>query len=115
MKLMIAGSRSITNIDLSQYVSNDIDLIISGGASGIDTLAEAYADKKRISKLILRPSYQRYGRGAPIIRNAQMVDIADEVLVIWDGSSKGTKNTIEYAQSKNKPVKLVIVKKADLI
>lgn len=55
MKLLIAGSRSITNFDISPYIPPDTDLIISGGAGGVDTLAESYADKHRISKLILRP------------------------------------------------------------
>ena len=44
MKIMIAGSRSIEEFDLSGYISEDVELIISGGASGIDTLAEKFAD-----------------------------------------------------------------------
>ena len=39
MKLLIAGSRSITNFDLSPYISQDVDTIISGGACGVDRLA----------------------------------------------------------------------------
>ncbi len=35
MKLLIAGSRSITNIDLEMYVPTDTTLIISGGGSHI--------------------------------------------------------------------------------
>ena len=31
-----------------------------------------------------------------------MVELADAVLVIWDGKSKGTKYTIEYAEKKNR-------------
>lgn len=44
MKLLIVGSRSIENFDLSPYVSDEVDTIISGGAVGIDSLAEKYAD-----------------------------------------------------------------------
>ena len=94
MKLMIAGSRSITAFDLSPYVPQETAMIITGGASGVDTLAEAYADKHCISKLVVRPDYPRYGRAAPIKRNENMVDIADCVLVIWDGKSKGSAHTI---------------------
>ena len=36
MKLLIVGSRRITNFDLSPYISNDVDTIISGGADGVD-------------------------------------------------------------------------------
>jgi len=107
MKLLIVGSRSITDFDLSPYISKDVDTIISGGANGIDTLAEEYADVNHLSKYILRPQYNLYGRAAPLRRNEQMVDIADAVLVIWDGRSKGTQYTLKYTQKKNKPVTLV--------
>lgn len=102
MKMMIAGSRSIADFDLSPFIPENTELIISGGASGVDTLAEEYADKKRISKLIIYPNYKLYGRAAPLKRNEMMVELADEILIIWDGKSRGTKYTVEYAQKKNK-------------
>ena len=107
MKLLIVGSRSITDFDLSPYISVDVDTVISGGANGIDNLAEQYADLHRLSKYILRPQYNLYGRAAPLKRNEQMVDIADAVLVIWDGRSKGTQYTLKYTKKKNKPITLV--------
>ena len=107
MKLLIVGSRSITNFDLSPYVSNEVDTIISGGAGGVDTLAEEYADMHRLSKYIMRPRYDLYGRGAPLRRNEKMVDLADAVLIIWDGHSKGTNYTLKYSQKKNKQIILV--------
>ena len=50
MKTLIIGSRSIKEFDLSPYIPAETEVIISGGASGIDKLAEQYADKNRISK-----------------------------------------------------------------
>ena len=108
MKLLIAGSRDITDFDLSPYISSDVGTVISGGAGGIDSLAEQYADLHRLSKYILRPRYDLYGRAAPLKRNRQMVDMADYVLVIWDGRSKGTKYTLDYAKKANKQVLLVL-------
>ena len=107
MKLLVAGSRGISDFDLSPYISQDVDVIISGGANGIDSLAERYADVHRLSKYILRPRYDLYGRAAPLKRNEQMVDMADSVLVIWDGHSKGTKYTVGYAKKANKPVTVI--------
>ncbi len=107
MKLMIAGSRSITKFDLSKYVPLEVDTIISGGANGIDTLAEKYADEHRLSKFILRPRYDIYGRAAPLKRNEEMVNIADTVLVIWDGKSRGAEYTIKYTKKTNKPLILI--------
>ena len=107
MKLLIVGSRSITDFDLAPYVSAEVDTILTGGADGIDRLAEQYADAHRLSKYILRPCYRIYGRAAPLKRNEQLVDIADAVLGIWDGRSKGTEYTHNYAKKKNRPVTLV--------
>ena len=107
MKIMIAGSRSIQSFDLTPHIPQDTDLIITGGAVGIDTLAEEYADQYKISKLIIRPRYDLYGKAAPIFRNEQMVDLADAVLVIWDGKSKGSRSTIKYARKLQK--KLIII------
>ena len=112
MKLLIVGSRSITNFDLSPYVSDEVDTIISGGAGGVDTLAEQYADTHRLSKYIIRPRYDLYRRAAPLKRNEQMVDMADAVLVIWDGHSRGTQHTIKYTEKANKP--LTVVQEAPL-
>lgn len=107
MKLLVVGSRSITEFDLSPYIQSNVDAIISGGACGIDRLAEQYADQRRISKYILRPQYHLYGRAAPLKRNMQMVDMADATLVIWDGRSRGVQHTLKYIKKVGKPLTLV--------
>jgi predicted Rossmann fold nucleotide-binding protein DprA/Smf involved in DNA uptake len=107
MKLLIIGSRSITDFDLSPYITPEVDTIISGGARGVDSLAEKYADDHRLSKYIMRPRYDLFGRVAPIRRNEQMVDMADAVLIIWDGYSKGTQHTLKYAKKMGKSFTLI--------
>ena len=109
MKLLIAGSRCIKEFDLSVYIGGEVDTIISGGADGIDSLAEQYADSHHISKYILRPRYDLYKRAAPLKRNEEMVRMADQILVIWDGKSKGTEHTIKYAEKINKPITVIIL------
>ncbi len=110
MKLLIAGSRGITDFNLAQHIPSNVTVIISGGAKGVDTLAEAYADAHGLEKIIIKPDYNKYKRGAPLKRDEEMVELADEVLVIWDGVSKGTKYTADYAKKNNKPVRVVEVK-----
>lgn len=73
MKLLIAGSRGITNFDISRHIPDGVDTIISGGAPGIDTIAENYADRHNLSKYILRPRYEIYGRFAPLKRNEEII------------------------------------------
>lgn len=107
MKLLIVGSRSIKEFDLTPYIPVGVDTVISGGACGVDTLAEQFADSHHLSKYVIRPRYELYGRAAPLRRNEILVDMADAVLVIWDGRSRGTEYTIKYAQKTNKPITLV--------
>lgn len=107
MKLLIVGSRSIKKYALEKYIPDDTTMIITGGAKGIDALAEEYADKKHLSKLILRPQYNIYGKGAPLKRNEKMVEYCDKALIIWDGHSKGTEYTIRYANKSGKEVILI--------
>lgn len=70
-------------------------------------MAEEYADKKRLSKLILRPQYSLYGRSAPLKRNEKMVELCDMALIIWDGCSKGTRYTINYANKIGRKIILI--------
>lgn len=111
MKLLIVGSRGINEFDIENYISDDVDVILSGDAKGIDLIAEKYADKKRISKIILRPKYNLYGKAAPLKRNEELVEMSDKVLAVWDGFSKGTYHTINYAKKINKEIQIVTVKK----
>lgn len=111
MKILIAGSRSIHSYDVKQHINGYATLIICGGAPGIDALAEEAADALGISKLVLRPQYKRYGRAAPIVRNKQMVELADEVVIIWDGKSRGTLYTLGYAKKMKKKVFLYDISK----
>ena len=54
MKLMIAGSRSIHDFDLSVHIPNDTELIITGGAQGVDALAEQYAQKLQKELIVVQ-------------------------------------------------------------
>ena len=107
MKLLISGSRNISEFDLSPYILSEVDAIICGGADGIDTIAESYADAHRLSKHVVRPSLYLHGRTASLKRIEEMVELADSVLIISDGDSKDTLYTLGYAKRKNKPLTLI--------
>ena len=104
MKVAVIGSRSICGIELEKYIPAEVCEIVSGGAVGVDSLAEAYAKKHGIPLTVFLPEYKKYGRAAPLKRNEQIVDYADTVIAFWDGKSKGTKYTIDYCRKVRKSV-----------
>lgn len=107
MNLAIVGSRGITDINLSQYITEQPEMIISGGAKGIDTLAAEYAHAHNIPLKEFLPEYDKYGRGAPIIRNRLIVEAADKVIAFWDGKSKGTLSSINLAKKLGKSLLVI--------
>ncbi len=107
MKIAIIGSRNLYVENLEKYLPQDTTEIVSGGARGIDTCAEIYAREKELKFTVFLPEYARFGRGAPIKRNEQIVDYADEVLAFWDGKSRGTQSVIAYCKKQSKKVTVV--------
>lgn len=110
IKLVIAGSRTITNphflTDALKEVSEyTIETIIAGGAYGADTLAKDYALNNNINYIEYKPNYKSNNdRGAPLRRNLIMAEQGDVLLALWDGKSTGTKHMINAMQTLKKPV-----------
>ncbi len=107
MKLAIIGSRNCPPIDIEAHLKYIPDTIISGGAKGADTYAREFAQKHDLKLIEFLPEYDKYGKGAPLVRNKLIVENCDCVLAFWDGRSRGTKFTLDYAREKNKPIKIV--------
>jgi hypothetical protein len=115
MKIIIAGTRNfndkhllfcqmdwlVTKLTL-QYFS-----VVSGTAEGADKLGEEWAEERNVACERFPPDWNKHGKAAGPIRNAQMADVADICVVFWDGKSKGTKNMIETALSKGLMVKVI--------
>ena len=108
MKIAVIGSRSLKIDDIGRYLPENTSEIITGGAKGIDKCAEYYANENGIKLTVFLPEYERYGRAAPIKRNAKIIENADEVIAFWDGKSRGTLGTIENC--KKLGIKLTIHK-----
>ena len=107
MKIAVVGSRNISSINLKEYIGYG-DEIVSGGAKGVDACAAEYARENGIKLYEFLPDYEQYGRAAPIVRNREIVDYADRVIVFWDGSSKGTLSVINYAKKIGKDHTVII-------
>lgn len=121
MKVAIIGSRGFTDRNLlfstlDNLTSIDPDFseineIVTGGAVGTDQLAEEYAKEMSIRTEIYLPEYNRYGRGAPLKRNLQIIMACDLMVAFWDGISPGTHYSIREATKRNKRVVIININK----
>jgi len=113
MKLMITGSRTIKdNLYVYQCLNKIADKyglpeeLIHGNAPGVDRLAASWARVKHIKVKPFPAKWDRYGKKAGYIRNAQMVKACDKGVAIWDGKSKGTKHSIDLLRKAGKLLKV---------
>ena len=117
MRVAIVGSRNIEYDKMKEkayallcrHIPANATEIVSGGAVGIDTLAEIYAKQNGLPTKIFKPDYARYGKRAPLVRNDKIVGYAQYVLAIWDGNSHGTAYTVATCIQKGVPVKVVSI------
>lgn len=118
MKVAVIGSRKVLESDyeiIKKYIPQNTSEIVSGGAVGVDTFAKRYAQENNLLYKEFLPDYNdpklKTPKAAPIIRNKHIVDYSDYVLAFWDGSSKGTANTIDYCIKSYKPVHIYLLNK----
>jgi|APGre2960657373_1045057.scaffolds.fasta_scaffold309808_2 hypothetical protein len=122
MKICILGSRSIDKAEtvipiIDKFMKDHVSgspIILSGGAKGVDQITKAYAKANAIPLIEFLPYHLldnnvEFSSKYFFIRNKQMIDNADKVLVFWDGKSKGTEYGIKYSQKKGIPVMVLKV------
>lgn len=121
MKVIVAGSRSITDYQLvSQIITNtlskyniQITEIVSGCAPGVDTLGEQWAlengikvepmpaewDDITVPNALIKTNKwdKEYNARAGFQRNEAMAVYGDVLIVIWDGMSNGSRDMIKCA------------------
>lgn len=107
--LGVIGSRDFNDYNLLKAILNNEcpDVIVSGGALGTDSNARRFAQENNIKFIEYLPDYDKFGRGAPLLRNKLIVNDSDCILAFWDGLSAGTRFTIDFAQKQGKPVKVI--------
>jgi predicted Rossmann fold nucleotide-binding protein DprA/Smf involved in DNA uptake len=119
MKVIIAGSRSITDVDavckaiqkafITSWAASVITEVVCGMAPGVDTIGKSWAEAWAIPVKEFPADWDKYGKAAGPIRNRQMAEYADAAIVIWDGKSSGSKNMITTMNKLGKPVHAVLV------
>ena len=111
MNVAIVGSRSITDMEFLRQTMESEDvptptMIVSGGALGVDSLAQSYAKEHGLPIKIHYPNWNEHGKAAGFKRNVSIVEDSDFVLVLWDGDSSGALHDVHLSVMKRKMCKV---------
>jgi len=115
MKVAVVGSRSLKIEHIEDYLPPQTTHIISGGAKGVDRCAAEYARSHGIPLTEILPDYHRYGKGAPLRRNSQIVELADLTVIFWDGVSSGSRSIMEICKKMHRPFLVYLMKSKNAI
>lgn len=114
MRIIIAGSRDLTDPSLVEEAVRRsgflISEVVSGCARGVDTLAIRWADEHNI--FVKRfPADENFALSADLggfARNGEMAAYAEGLIAIWNSVSRGTENMIQHARARKLPVFIMI-------
>lgn len=109
MKAAIIGSRTVKNPKvvlkkILEELPDGCTEIVSGGAKGVDELAESFAKERGLKLTIINPS-------EPEAKSRMISEYADCLIAFWDCTSRGTAGIISACTRKSKPVKIIIINK----
>lgn len=82
-------------------------IIVSGHAHGADTLGERFAKEQGLTVELHPAKWRALGKGAGMIRNAEMARASDALIAFWDGKSRGTAHMISFAKRRGLEVSVV--------
>ena len=113
MKVLVTGSRNWTDKEAVEIniARTKPDIIIEGGARGADTIAKEYAHKTFRKVIEVKPEWDKYGKKAGAIRNAEMIAMKPDVVLAFStdlSKDKGTRDTVNKALQKG--IKVIWVK-----
>lgn len=113
MKVIIAGGREFYNYDLlelkcDKILSNVKDVeIVCGMAKGADQLGNIYASLKGFKVKKFPADWKNLGLKAGPIRNLEMANYADALIIFWDQKSSGSKDMIKQAKNKGLIIRVI--------
>jgi predicted Rossmann fold nucleotide-binding protein DprA/Smf involved in DNA uptake len=114
MKFGIVGSRHFADLGRVETYVEGLPRdarIVTGSASGVDAAATRAARRQGLAIQVLGASFEE-ARDASVAqaRNQKLIDQCDVLVAFWDGSSKGTRGTVERALDSGREVHVFISK-----
>lgn len=105
MKTIIAGTRTATITAVVMAIvqcpwSEEITEVVHGGAPGADRWGKRWANSRKLPITEYPADWKQHGRAAGPIRNGEMANYADALVLVWDGKSRGSRDMLEKAQAK---------------
>jgi NAD(P)-dependent dehydrogenase (short-subunit alcohol dehydrogenase family) len=104
----IVGSRRFPDLErVAAYVRSmpASASLVTGSASGVDAAAARAARERGLPVRVLGASFEEAtDQEAAASRNRRLVDACDLLVAFWDGSSPGTRHTVERALDAGKEV-----------
>jgi hypothetical protein len=113
MRILVCGGRkfadsAVLNRTLDQaHSAGPITTLIHGMAKGADTLAGEWAERNDVPVEGYRADWEKHGKRAGPIRNAEMLKQGHPRLVIAFRGGQGTKGMIEQARAVGVPVLVI--------
>jgi|SRR5215831_5181455 len=112
MRVAIVGSRHFADPErVTDYVKSLPAgwSIITGSASGVDAAATKAARARGLPVQVMPASFDEMADPSrSAARNQRLVDSCDVLVAFWDGSSKGTRTTVERALDAGKEVHVFV-------
>lgn len=120
LKTIIAGSR-----DLEAYKDHypvwlvadaciksgfTITEVVCGGARGIDLAGKTWADSMGVPVKFFIPDWNLLGKRAGFVRNSQMADYANALILVWNGTSRGSAHMLQEAKRRHLKIYEYIIK-----
>lgn len=111
MKCIIAGSRDLEAYDdhypvwlVADAVAKSgfkITEVVCGGARGIDVAGALWAQASRpeVPVRSFIPDWS-LGKGAGFMRNSEMANYADALILVWNGTSRGSAHMKKKAEER---------------
>ncbi len=114
MRIAIVGSRHYPDLErVEAHVAGlpEGTTLVTGSASGVDAAAIRSARARNLP-LVRLPASLEEGSDPKLAaeRNRKLVEQADVLVAFWDGSSEGTRHTVDRALDAGKEIHVYVAR-----
>lgn len=104
MRILVCGGR---DLDDKEFIFSTLDAldkevgihyVITGGARGADYWANCWASHHKKEVSVFPAQWEKFGKGAGIIRNKQMLDYGQPEMIVAFPGGRGTADMVKRAK-----------------